>query len=107
VKKRSEHTSMWFGGRRSSEETAISFRLLVLGAYHLFHVLHEQASHVLIEHFDEVPLLLLPVCYARGGGFELTRPSRTPVQLVHESLRVAYLFGEVTLQFFVYPNDSR
>ena len=97
---------MGFGGRRSSEEAAIGFRPLVLGTYHLFDILHEQASHVLIERFDKVPLLQLPICTTSGGGFERARTSRTLAQLVHESLRVPYFFGEVALQFFVYPNVS-
>ena len=96
-----KRTPMWFGGRRSSEEAAISLRLLVLGTHHLFDILHEQASHVLIERFDEVPLLRLSICNTRGGGFECASPSGTLVQLVHEAFRVTYLFGEVTLQFSV------
>src|SRR5258706_7870364 len=96
---------MWFGGRRRSEEAAISLRPLVLGTYHLFDILHEQACHVLIERFDKVPLLQLPICNTIGG-FEWARTSGTLVQLVQESLRVPYFFGEVALQFFVYPNVS-
>lgn len=95
---------MWFGGRRSSEEAAINLRLLVLGTHRLFNVLHEQSSRVLIERFDKIPFLQLPICNTRGSGFELARTSRTLVQLVHESLGVPYLFGDVALQFLVYPN---